>query len=455
MKAPGAPLQERVQNTISRYNMIPPGTRLGVAVSGGADSVFLLHALLGYRPCVIHINHGLRGADSDADEWFTAQLAARLGLPFYLRRIDQPPAGNLEQFCRRQRLGFFRLLRERSLVDRIATGHTASDQSETVLMRMLRGTGTTGLRGVRPLTNDGIVRPLLALHRDEIRRHLQHEGIAWREDATNESSAFLRNRVRSKLLPLLRDWQPAIDASLQRIAEISECEEEYWTRETAAALADCAVVSADGVIFDCRSLAHRHPALAIRVIRAAIGAVLGSLDRLAYSHLVRILDLARQTSGEGRVRFPGGIATRSLDWLRLEASRPPAEPVTIPLPVPGQIAMRGFTMYTWIEENVGVAKAYTHKESVALDWGRLRPPLMVRNWEPGERFHPEGESKARPLRDWFQRRRIPSWERRFWPIITDETGIVWVRSLGVACDKAVSEQTHVLLRLRLDTVSSK
>ena len=201
---------DRIAQFIARHQMFPPGCRLGVAVSGGADSVFLLHALRElasrWNLSVVHIEHGIRGAASIDDAEFVRQLAASFGLPFHLRSANVPAIeDNQEQAARHVRQAFFAELIAAGAVDRIATGHTRSDQAETVLYRILRGSGLAGLSGILPVTKEGLVRPLLEIDRAEIEAWLRERNIAWREDATNQDRAYARNRLRHEILPLLRE----------------------------------------------------------------------------------------------------------------------------------------------------------------------------------------------------------------------------------------------------------
>src|ERR1035438_538788 len=196
---------EEVAKTIARYSMFQPDRRSSDLVSGGADSVCLLHVLRDLAPrwnlrlTVLHLDHQLRGAESRQDAAFVRDLAVALDLPFELQETDvaalcRETGENLEQAARAARLAFFQRLTQAGTVNRIATGHTRSDQAETVLFRFLRGSGTAGLAGIRPVTGDGIVRPLLEIGRPEIEWYLAERGIAWRNDSTNASAAFARNR---------------------------------------------------------------------------------------------------------------------------------------------------------------------------------------------------------------------------------------------------------------------
>ena len=288
-------LLQRVIHTIDRYRMFTAGQKVGVAVSGGADSVCLLHVLLELAPerclrlAVLHLNHRLRGGESDQDAEFVRRLSEQLGLPFHLREADLAGCAegrgkpgcfretretprrsqylhpdNLEQAARHARLAFFREMTESLTVDSVAVGHTRSDQAETVLFRFLRGSGTAGLAGVRPVTSDGVVRPLLAVGRDEVEQFLRDRGIAWREDSSNASPQFARNRIRHDLLPqLASQWNPGIREILANTADWAQAEEAYWAAEIDR-LAAGRLLERDGAIGWCAA-----PSRGPRATRAA------------------------------------------------------------------------------------------------------------------------------------------------------------------------------------------
>ena len=197
---------DQVLRTVSRYNMLAAGTRAGVAVSGGADSLALLHILVrlgGPRRWsleVLHFDHGLRGEESDGDRRFVEELADKLGLPCHVEGADVRAAAagaNLEQTARQMRYRFFKEVRERRGLDAVATGHTASDQAETVLMRVLRGAAAESLAGIRPVNDGWIVRPLIEVTREDVREWLRSQGLVWREDSSNIDSCYDRNRMRT------------------------------------------------------------------------------------------------------------------------------------------------------------------------------------------------------------------------------------------------------------------
>jgi tRNA(Ile)-lysidine synthase len=243
-------VQQQVLKFIREKRLLSPGDRLGVAVSGGADSVALLRLLsdlrseLGIVLKVLHFNHKIRDAHSDADQAFVSELAEQLGLEFHVGVGDVPAYSgerklSLETAAREMRHAWFAQLLAENKVDKIATAHTLDDQAETVLMRLIRGTGIRGLAGISTLHQDKkLIRPLLAIRRSEIEAYLNAHNQPWRNDATNLDVAHTRNRVRHQLLPLLaRDFNPSIQQRLSDIAEIAHAESDYWEKELAAVMA--------------------------------------------------------------------------------------------------------------------------------------------------------------------------------------------------------------------------
>src|SRR4051812_32288001 len=235
---------------VRQHKLFSAGDRVGMAVSGGADSVALLRVLLELRSelgivlSVVHFHHGIRGAEADADEEFVRQLAGEHGLgdALFVEHGDAPAhakAGkqSLETAARELRHRFFaQLVAERKL-DKIATAHTLNDQAETVLMRLVRGAGTRGLAGIYPeQTEQAIVRPLLRVHRQEVEEYLRSLGQEWREDASNQDRQHMRNRVRHELVPAMQRLNPGVLESLGRLADIARDEEAYWDEQVSRSL---------------------------------------------------------------------------------------------------------------------------------------------------------------------------------------------------------------------------
>ena len=437
-------LLERVVHTIERHRMFTAGDRVAVAVSGGADSVCLLRVLVELAPrwdltlSVLHVNHNLRGDQSRDDAAFASSLAAELNLPFRLRDLDLSNSpGNLEQAARNARLGFFHDHLDRGLADRIAVGHTRSDQAETVLFRFLRGSGATGLAAIRPVTGRGMVRPLIEIDRPEILRFLRDRAIPWREDASNAAFDFARNRIRHQLLPqLVREWNPALGETLAHTADLSLAEEAYWQVEIDR-LADLHLTRRGrAILLSASALAALPLAAARRLVRHAIVLASGGHQASHFRHIAAVLELATRTEGTGRTQMPGLEVRRSFDWLRL-APGTLAEAYSLRPEVPGTTRIPGTNLAVSLEmlENSatsGSPNNVYNSEMGCLDWNRLSGSLELRSWRPGDQYQPMGILAAKKIKTLFQEARIPVWERAQWPVLTDAESIVWARRFGTA-----------------------
>jgi tRNA(Ile)-lysidine synthase len=431
-----------VRATILRYNMLVPGHRLGLAVSGGRDSVALLEALaeLGWASAVLHLNHGLRGAESDADEAFVRELAAARKLPFFCHRVQlQSHPGNLEDAARRARLAFFAAARQQLLLDRVATGHTRSDQAETVLFRLLRGAGGRGLAGILPVTREGIVRPLLDVTRRDTEHFLRSRGIPWREDSSNYDTRFARNRLRYQLIPQLEQhWNPALETVLSHTAVVALEDEQYWTAEINRLLPALILRRLPhAAVLDASALWLYPAAVRRRLLRALL-----QQSGLAgdFRQVERLLALLARRSG--CVSLPGLEARLSFGQLRLGAACP-APPPPVEVTAPAQVRLG-------VHEVVLGREGYNGGElsGAALDWEKLSQPLYLRGWRPGDAYQPVGYRSVRKLHDLFQQARIPSWERATWPVMLSNNEIVWAHRFGPAAPVAPASGTRTVLIVR-------
>ncbi len=428
--------------------MLEPGDRVGVAVSGGADSVVLLrvlHALAGRVPIelfVLHMNHHLRGAESEADERFVRDLAASLAVPFVAGH-SQLRGENLEAEARRARQEFFATSREAHKLTRIALGHSRSDQAETVLHRLLRGSGLRGLAAMRPVGGDGTIRPLLAISRGEIRAWAEANGIAWREDSSNCDWRFTRNRLRQKTVPeLTKDYNPNLEALLAQTATLAQAEEDYWNELVERISGEITKRTRLGSIFQIGDLQKLALAVRRRVIRRALDEIRGDLNGVEFDHVEAILRLCESNKGHDRVLIPGADAMRSFDALLLAAAgRLSAEPRGYRVEVrPGERHELPFgagticldpvnadgSVYVSFKED---RDSYVERVELgkAVDAGGS---LLVRNWEPGDELHRPGHASAEKVKTLFQEERILLWERRHWPVLVADGRIVWAKGFG-------------------------
>jgi tRNA(Ile)-lysidine synthase len=502
IERPGRPKQNdlprRVLHALQRQEMLRPGDRVAVAVSGGADSVALLLLLeelrerLGIVLSVAHFNHQLRGKASDADEKFVARLAAARALPFHVHRADvaaeaRRRRSNLEDAARRLRYEFFARLVRESHAERVAVAHTADDQAETVLAHILRGTGLAGLGGIHPVVGH-VVRPLLELRRAELRAYLRARKQRWREDITNLDLTRLRARIRCKLLPLLEQkFQPAVVAHLTALAERAREDEAFLdalAAERVAALAQreenaVRILAADLLrpwkkeekLDTVDRFAVTHPedtentekkraatarALSKRLLRRIVESVKQRPGQLTAQHLEALLHLAEHGPSGNVLQLPGGVeARRDLDEIVIRGpsaapGAPSAAPAAREFSYPVHLGAGGTTV-TVPELNCvfrltvidwAAQRGETREVAAVLDRDRLREPLFLRNWRPGDAFRPAGHQQPHKLKRLFLEKRVSRWAREGWPVLTSGGAIAWVRGFPVAAEFAPDARTQ-------------
>jgi tRNA(Ile)-lysidine synthase len=433
---------EQVLRTISRYNMLPRGARAGVAVSGGADSVALLHLLhrlaqdRGWSLVVLHFDHQLRGTESDEDRRFVETLAASLALPCFVESADVRAAArgaNLEQTARQLRYRFFAEARQQQALGSVATGHTASDQAETVLMRLLRGASPDSLAGIRAVNDGWIIRPLLELARDQVREWLRAEGVSWREDSSNAENCYDRNRLRNEILPLLRNqWNPKVEGALARLASLAARDEDFWRSRVEVVWREAGARNRFGVVLDVQRLRQEHRALQARVLMRACAETAGALLRVSTEQVDRLLSLVSQQEGDGRLSLPRLKAWRSFSQVLLyQEFASLARPEAVALAVPGSatLELNGPLIRVARAEN----RATTYNEECNRLNGSLAPgPFWLRPWQAGDRCRPVGERTEFSVHSLLQQRKIPAWDRFGWPVLEWQGQVVWARGLGVS-----------------------
>ena len=408
---------------------------------------------------MVHVDHGLRGQESAGDARFVANEATKLGLRFHLRQATLGP-GNLEQSARQARQEFFAELITQGIVGRIATGHTRSDQAETVLYRVLRGTGLTGLRGILPVTEQHLIRPLLDVSRLQVESWLRARGVAWREDASNQNRDFVRNRLRHEVLPGLAEvFNPRLEQSLAHLAQIAGDEEAYW---------DMVVPRLDGlqetICMPVKDLVGAPIAVARRRVRRALEAIKGDLRQIDFQHVETVLAMASSPLGSGRAQLPGLDIFRSFDWIRIAPAgydNACVRNFSHPVLIPGSIRLPRMVGTVHFQ----LAELDTARDKVVdeLDWQALtvfsepahplqresaHDALELRNWRPGDHYRRTGQSHGQKLKDLFQQARVPLWQRRHWPVLACGDKIFWTRKFGPAAECAVGQHTSRVLCIR-------
>jgi tRNA(Ile)-lysidine synthase len=446
--------------------MLEDGDLVLVAVSGGQDSVALLSALDELRrTCyprlrlhVAHLNHQLRGEEADADEAFVRELAERFGVPFTSERHDvralaRAERRNLEEVAREVRYAFLRRVAAEVGARRIATGHTLTDQAETFLMRLVRGAGTEGLSGIHPVVDDLIIRPLLAVRREETQAYCQALAIPYRVDRSNVEAELWRARVRRELLPQLAALHPRAVEAIGRAAERLRVDEAYFDEVLGNVFPEALILGErDMIRLSVEKLRALHPALRSRVLREAIRRLRGHTRRVTSQHVEALERLLEPGKSGRRVTLPAAVvAWREFDALTFTPMPPRSQPSWQELRPGEPVRSGGFVIR--LERGVAPATPMPSSgESVLLDDERVPPRLAVRSRRPGDRYVPVGRRRPRKLKTLMWAHRIPISERDRWPLVVtaDEDRIVCAPGLPVAAEFAVGEGTRRLAVIRFE-----
>jgi len=445
-------LSQQALDFIRRHDLIRPGQHVLVAVSGGADSVALLYVLrelkrqFRLRLTVAHLNHKIRGRAADEDARFVKQLARRLHLDFAggmaaVPRLAGRLGISLEMAGRRARYSFL----EKTALARgchlVATAHTADDNAETILLMLARGCGLQGLTGIAPSSQIGkttVIRPFLGIERRAIERYLRERNIAWREDISNADPAFLRNRVRHELLPLLEaKYNKGIRRALINLADVLRGENEFMEAFAAAVYAEACDES--GRVLNCAIAAKHHSAVRRRVLRHWLktnGIQAGMLD----FQTINKLDGLLMNPARGRsLELAGGIIIRrNYQWLAIEEQRTePNGNFSHKIRIPGRTMLPEARLIVRAELGSGadceraVFGKFPVRASVSLK--KLgHKQILARSWRPGDRMRPYGLAGSKKIQDIFSDAKFPAVMRRRLPIFECGGEIIWIPGYRIA-----------------------
>ncbi len=471
----GKTLEERALSFIRENNLVKPGEVLLAGVSGGPDSTCLILILnelkdkLGIKLHVAHLNHGLRGAEAEADAQFVANLAAKLGLPVTIERQDvkayeRARQMSLEEAAREVRYTFFAELALRIGATKVAVGHTLNDHTETVLMHLVRGSGTRGLTGLRPSNlwrSQGksitVIRPLLEISREETEDYCRNCGLTPRTDTTNLSLSTLRNRLRLELLPLLRQYNPEIKEALSRTAKIASDDIALIDEKTSEVASEVAQKTGDAVILNREKLSKLPQALKRSLLRWAIEELIGDVREIELTHIEDIMDVLRKPAGKS-INLPRGLTFTNeygRHILSKDASAlspyPPLEG-EFPIKIPGETVIPGWRIKAELVSREKVKDTgITDDPSIAyLDADKVGMTLVVRSRRRGDRFQPLGMSEMKKVGEFMIDAKVSRQMRRGVPIVVSPSQTIWLVGLRIDERVKVSEKTKRILRLRFE-----
>jgi tRNA(Ile)-lysidine synthase len=440
-----------------------------LAVSGGPDSVALLLILAHLREAldlelwVAHFDHGLRRrSQREAERSFVSRLADELGLPFLFGQGDtrdhaRRHRSSLEEAARVLRYAYLSSEAERVDAGSVATGHTASDQVETVIMHIIRGSGLAGIGGMQPRSpwpfreraGLALVRPLLAVSRRQTERYCQDEGLSPCRDATNLALEPLRNRVRHELLPLLRRYNPRVEQALLRLAGAASADDAYLDETAQLFWQALAQRSGRSVEFPRLELAALSPALQSRLLLTATQHLLGDKPQIEAVHL-QAMQAALDDRRSRRLSLPGGLVFvaqgRSVCLTVGDEAAPQSIPET-PLALPGRTEVAGWRVEAEILP-AGAAGPTAHPHEALLDLDAIGSTLTVRSRRPGDRLRPLGLGGEKKLQDLLVDAKVPRDQRDGVPLVCAAWGIAWVVGHRLDERAKVDEDARAVLRLR-------
>ncbi len=456
---------EEFINLIENYRLFERGERILVGVSGGADSVALLHLLLQVRRkydleiIVGHFNHKLRGQESDEDEEFVRDLASQLDLAYI---SESASAGeqvfarpSVEAWARDRRYEFFTRMSRVHQITKVALGHTMNDQAETVLMRLVRGAGSLGLAGI-PYLRDGLfVRPLIRVGRDEVLKFLAEQQLSYREDSSNNQDKYLRNRVRRELLPLLKEkYNPRIVELLSNTANILREDTESRQRCIVETFEREAAVSARGIAWHLGRFGRLPKGLQKDLVRYSLLKVKGNIDSISARHVDQILDLTRGHKSGRYLEIHKVRITREYHQLYFEQTHMARETGVsyhYHLQIPGQ---------TKLAETQSVFQACFAKDlderNFVQRWefyvsaDEVRSGIWIRNWQAGDAYRPVGKSRTKKIKELFSQKKIPRHLRSAWPVIGIDDKIIFVKGFPVSADRSVREASPSDLKVIIE-----
>ncbi len=456
-------ITDKVLKTISRHGMFNPGDLCIVAVSGGPDSVCLLNILyevkeaLGIKLVVAHLDHGLREGEDEAETRFVRGLAFSMDLPFESEKaiyLTNGTAGSVEEKARNARFAFLEGLRSRLSANRIALGHHLNDQAETVLMRLLRGSGPSGLAGIPPIRDKTIIRPLIETTREEIESYLKTRDLGYVVDRSNLQTDYLRNKIRLELLPSLLEYQPRLVEHLGQLADVLRNEDTYMEEQAE----DWIMKEADRgatseVVIALPSFLGLPQPMRNRVIRLILRRIKKDLRRINSGHIESVAELAQNENPHASLNLPNGLMVkRSYDRMvfKIGVGHGLGE-FRYLLDGAGtyHIAEIERTICLVVREPTVDQNKERDGKTAYLDAEKLQFPLIIRNFRPGDRFVPLGMTGHKKIKDFFIDLKVPVETRTSIPLLVSDDRPVWICGYRIDDRYKVTSKTRKVLEASL------
>jgi tRNA(Ile)-lysidine synthase len=461
-------LFEQVRRTIDHHRLLEKGDRVIVGVSAGVDSMVLLQLLNAFRQefdlflIVAHIHHGLRPVESEREAELVQKESVRLGLPFEYGEFNVKEFGESEGFslqdaARRIRFQFFHDLLIKYGGGKIALGHNADDQVETVLLRLLRGSGLKGLKGMLPIREGRVIRPLLEVWKEEIEGFARENSISYLTDSSNLKGDYLRNRLRLKLIPLIeQDYQPGFRRTIIKTSILLREENDFIEKEAGEAYQKIAYEEGGEIVFKFSAYQSLHKAIQWRVIQKVLERVEDGLkiDEGEWLDVNLIYRRLQQPPASLLLELSHGLCLeKRYDRVLLRRERPRTiPPFEVELNVPGRTYIREIEREVVVEEREWSEsmRPDDFRKVALLDFHSLCFPLRIRNFRPGDRFQPMGTQGTQKLKEFFIDHKIPKFERPSIPLLISGEMIAWIVGYRIDNRFKVTSETKRVLRVEIN-----
>jgi len=454
---------KKVKQTIEKYNLLNKNEKVVVALSGGPDSTALLVILsqiakeIEFNLIAAHINHGLRGEESDEDERYSHELSGKMGVTFVSCKVNKTgmeKGASPEDYYRRQRYGFLNNVAKEHQAQKIALGHNLHDQAETVLLNLLRGSGLEGLKGILPMRDGKFIRPLIEVSRREIIYFLNTAGIQYRQDSSNESKQYLRNKIRGELIPYIKEkFNPKIEENLAQTAEILRNEDEFIRQYVLEAMDSSYVQRKKNLISLNISYVNKLPqAVRLRLIKNLLESLNPEKNGFSFTHVKSVENLVQKKESGKRISLPSGIeASREYDNLVLEKKKGSAKRIkyqyTIKIPGSVNIKERNMTIHLQTKNRAYID--LRNKRKVYMDLDRIEQPLILRNRREGDWFQPLGMKGRKKIKTFFIDRKIPRKKRDEIMLIADQISVIWIEKMHLDDRVKITNNTKNVLELEI------
>lgn len=472
---------DKIKKTIRRFNMINTGETIIVCISGGVDSVVLLYILMElageYKFSIIacHLNHCLRGKESDRDEVYVKGLAKKLGIKIVCKKINvlsfYKKGDSLQDIARNVRYVFFEDVVKRYQADKIATGHNEDDQAETVITRFIRGAGLNGLSGIPPV-RDKYIRPLIDVSRKEIEEYAVNKGLRFVQDSSNNNTKYLRNRIRLELIPALEEYNPAIKNDMARLSCILARDENYIKEAAMDEYKDVVLKQEKNAISLCvKKLSALHDAIKVRIFFMVLDKILGSSKGFYSTHIEDFMGILSSSAPNLCIDLPHNLTLyKEYDIVRIEQGEKGQEGTgrkkkedsffEKKLKINGKtdiIASSGIHIAEFRSEIINrkskilFNKGRGKNDGIAyFDYDKLKLPLISRNVKPGDRFVPFGMKGHKKVKELFQEKKIAKRRRGLTPIIVSGNEIIWVAGIRQAEYGRIASDTKTVLSIEIE-----